>query len=345
MPYYPQLRLTLPPLLEILEWADRQQFDAIHVSTPGPMGLCGWLAAKMLRVPMLATYHTDFPAYVERLSGDHRISGGTVRYISWFYSQCAAVFLRSSAYRFKLLDLGVREDRLAMILPAIDRQQFSPRHRDVNIWAELGVQQPRRLLYAGRVSVEKNMPLLASAFKSLFTLRRDVALIVAGDGPYLQRMRDELSGLPIHFVGEQDDQRLARLYSSSDLLIFPSRTDTLGQVVMEAQACGLPAIVSADGGPKEIVSDGATGIVMSSNEPADWAAAIDALLRDESRRMRMALSASGRASRHDLASSFDRFWADHLAVVEPSLGGAEGVDPAITAQVFPPTASKDSAAL
>ena len=72
MPYYADQPLTIPPLAEVLEWADRQQFDAIHVHTPGPMGLCGWLVAKMLRIPLLGTYHTDFPGYVQNLTGDHR---------------------------------------------------------------------------------------------------------------------------------------------------------------------------------------------------------------------------------------------------------------------------------
>jgi uncharacterized membrane protein len=65
--------LNLPPVLEVLDWADRQQFDVVHVSTPGPMGLCGWLVAKMLRVPLMCTYHTDFPAYVDKLARDHRV--------------------------------------------------------------------------------------------------------------------------------------------------------------------------------------------------------------------------------------------------------------------------------
>src|SRR5262249_14178218 len=104
LPYYEQLPLNLPPLLDILEWSDRQQFDLVHVSTPGPMGLCGWAVSKMLRVPMLATYHTDFPAYAEKLAGDHRITNGTIEYMKWFYNQAAAVFTRSSAYRFNLRD-------------------------------------------------------------------------------------------------------------------------------------------------------------------------------------------------------------------------------------------------
>jgi glycosyltransferase involved in cell wall biosynthesis len=347
MPYYPELKLSLPPVMEILEWADRQQFDAIHVSTPGPMGLCGWLVARMLRVPMLATYHTDFPAYVERLSGDHRITNGTIKYMSWFYNQAATVFLRSPAYRFKLLDLGVPESRLALIQPAIDLKKFNPRHRDVNVWPSLGVTRAKRLLYAGRVSVEKNLPLLVDIFKTLCAMRDDVELIVAGDGPYTAPMHKALQGMPVSFVGHQDDEQLARLYASSDIFVFPSRTDTLGQVVMEAQACGLPAIVSAEGGPREMVLDDVSGMVMSSNDPAAWATAIDALLSDEPRRLRMGLMAANHAGRNDLPASFQRFWDDHLSAVEPD--GNVSTDPSRPHQspamprvtIATPGASKD----
>ena len=353
LPYYPDLRLTLPPVLEILEWSDRQQFDAIHVSTPGPMGLCGWLVAKMLRVPMLATYHTDFPAYVEKLSGDHRITNGTIHYMTWFYSQAAAVFTRSAAYRFKLLDLGVRESKLRTISPAIDTRKFSALHRDVNAGADVGGGESHTLLYAGRVSVEKNLPMLSEVFKSLCESRnRDVALIVAGDGPYLAKMRDDLRGLPAYFVGNQNDEQLAKLYASADLFIFPSRTDTLGQVVMEAQACGLPAVVSAEGGPKENVVDGVSGIVMQSTSATDWTRAIDELLSDEPRRLRMGLSAAQRAARFDLSGSFEQFWRDHVAIAEPDLDespDAVAMPPAIETRVsVPPNmpgVSKDPAGL
>ncbi len=164
MPFYPELKLSFPPVLEVLEWADRQQFDVVHVSTPGPMGLCGWLVSRMLRVPMVCTYHTDFPAYAERLSGDHRVSNGTLAYIKWFYGQAAAVLSRSRAYRFKISDLGVAEEKICTIPAGVDTAKFNPAKRDANIWERLGVAQPLRLLYVGRVSEEKNLALLADAF-------------------------------------------------------------------------------------------------------------------------------------------------------------------------------------
>lgn len=324
LPYYEEITLNLPPVLEVLEWADRQQFDIVHVSTPGPMGLCGWLVAKMLRVPLMCTYHTDFPAYVEKLTRDHRVSNGTATYMKWFYGQAAGVFSRSRAYRFKLHDIGVTEERIEQIQPGVNAEKFNPSHRDEAIWASHRINEPLRLLYAGRVSVEKNLPMLATAFRKLCEKRRDVALVIAGDGPYLEKMRAELSHLPAYFLGYQDDTQLPPLYASADLFVFPSRTDTLGQVVMEAQASGLPALVSPDGGPKESIEDGRTGLVIPSDDPARWAAAMGELLDDTSRRQRMSQVAAQRSGRCALSRTFDGFWEAHLhacekAAIEPPM--------------------------
>ena len=316
LPYYDEITLNIPPILDVLEHADRQQFDVVHVSTPGPMGLCGWLVSKMLRVPLVCTYHTDFPAYVDKLTRDHRVTNGTTAYMKWFYRQAAAVFSRSSSYRFQLSDLGVPEENILQIQPAIDTTKFNPARRDDSIWQRLNIPQPHRLLYAGRVSVEKNLPMLATAFRRLCETRRDAALILAGDGPYREQMQKDLGHLPVHFLGNQSDDQLAALYASSDLFVFPSRTDTLGQVVMEAQASGLPTIVSPDGGPKESIDDGRTGLVVDGTDPARWAAAISELLDDGPRRQRMSQAAAQRSSRQSLSTTFEAFWNTHLHVCQ-----------------------------
>ena len=320
MPYYAELTVNLPPVLEVLEWADRQQFDVIHVSTPGPMGLVGLLAARMLRVPVLATYHTDFPAYVEKLTGDHRLSGGAAQYMRWFYAVPEAVFSRSGAYRFNLVDLGVKEERLRTIRAGIDLSKFNPAKADPRVLASLGVdvrRTPNVMLYAGRVSVEKNLPVLVRAFKQLSTRRRDVCLVVAGDGPYRKQMEQELAGTPAHFAGYCDDAKLAALYATATLFAFPSRTDTLGQVVMEAQACGLPCLVTPDGGPKETVVDGETGLVLPAADPAAWCDAADELLNDRTRLAQMRLASERRGQRLGIKRSFELFWQEHAQVGDP----------------------------
>lgn len=318
-PFYEQLRLCLPPVLDILEWADRQQFDAIHVSTPGPMGLCGWLVSKMLRVPMLATYHTDFPAYANHLCGDHRVTNGAITYLKWFYDQASIVFSRSASYRFQIGDLSIPDSRIRLIPPGINLERFNPRFRDDNCWQAYGVKEPLRLLYSGRVSVEKNIDLLLHSFKHLCNRRKDIALVIAGDGPKVPSLKQLIGECPIYFLGNLQGDELSTAYASADLFVFPSRTDTLGQAVMEAQASGLPAVVGNEGGPKEIVDDGHTGIVIPSADPATWASAIENLLNDRGRRARMSRTASQRMSRFSLQHTFEVFWDAHALSAEPEL--------------------------
>jgi len=158
--------------------------------------------------------------------------------------------------------------------------------------------------------------MLTTVFRRLCAHRQDTALVVAGDGPYLPEMRQQLAGLPVHFLGCLDDASLAALYATSDLLVFPSRTDTLGQVVMEAHASGLPAIVSNEGGPKEIVKDNLTGLVLSENDAAAWTTAIDRLLHDEPRRRAMASAAPQQVAMFSPVAAFEAFWAVHVDSVE-----------------------------
>jgi glycosyltransferase involved in cell wall biosynthesis len=329
MPHYPELRLTLPPIAEVLEWADRQQFDAIHVDTPGPMGVCGWIVASMLRVPLLGTYHTDFPAYVKRYTGDHRLTSATTGYMGWFYTKMATVFSRSRHYQGNLRELGVSPDRFALAQPSFNPETFNPKHRDTAMWAKHGVKEPHRILYCGRVSPEKNLGLLADAFRTLCKTRRDVALIIAGDGPYLVEMTKQLAGLPAYFLGYQNDTQLGPIYASSDLFIFPSRTDTMGQVVIEAQASGLPVLVTNEGGPQEVMDHDVTGLVLPATDAAAWAKAIDALLDDEMRRQRMSRTAPQRMSRFSVEKTFEAFWDQHLQAVTQA---AEHAPAALTAE-------------
>lgn len=316
LPYYADLSLNLPPVLEVLEWADRQQFDVIHISTPGPMGLCGWLVAKMLRVPVLATYHTDFPRYVEALTRDHRITRATTAYMKWLYGQMAAVFSRSPEYHFSLGDLGVADQRIYDIRPGVNITRFNPDHRDDSLWTRHNIAEPFKLLYCGRVSVEKNLPLLVDIFQKLRSIRQDVALVIAGDGPYRQQMQQQLSGMPAYFLGMQNDDQLAALYASSDLFIFPSRTDTLGQVVLEAQACALPVLVSDEGGPRGQMKDDVTGMILSGMDAAEWVQAIDRLLNDADKRSAMKQAAAHRMAHQTLEHSFESFWAEHLSMIQ-----------------------------
>jgi glycosyltransferase involved in cell wall biosynthesis len=316
MPRYEHLELALPPLVRMLRYVDEHRPDVIHISTPGPVGVIGFIASRMVKAPIVGVYHTDFPAYIENLFQDEALTYITARFMKLFYSPFRSIFTRSTDYVDSLTKLGMNREKVLALMPGIRTDEFRPEKRDLSIWPTYGSRgQPVRILSVGRVSVEKNLPLLTKVWRNadakLKAAGTDAELIVVGDGPYRKQMEEELHGTRTRFLGFRYGEELARLYASSDLFVFPSITDTLGQVVMEAQASGIPVLVSDRGGPKEVVQDGRTGMVISADHPTAWIDAIAALASDADRRAAMGSAAHEFMQEYSMARSFEHFWGVH----------------------------------
>ena len=311
MPGYALLDLALPSPGALLARAAVLRPDAVHVSTPGPVGLAGRRFALRHRLPLIGTYHTDFPAYVDHLFDDAALTAVAACALRRFYAPFDRVLVRSAEVTSRVAALGIHTDRIIALRPGIDTDRFHPRHRDRSIWSTFpGIRAPSiKLLYVGRVSVEKNLPMLARIWPRLraaaHTRGLDTQLIIIGDGPYRVAMQRDLATHDAVFLGFRHGDDLARLYASSDLFLFPSTTDTLGQAVMEAQASGLPAIVSDQGGPCEIVVHDRTGLVLGAAQ--DWCAAALALITDPTRRARMSIAARDRLAPMTIARSVQHF--------------------------------------
>ncbi|MBL8764771.1 MAG: glycosyltransferase family 1 protein [Phycisphaerae bacterium] len=324
MPGYPGMRLACPRPARMLAPPPGPPPTAVHASTPGPVGLLGMAAARRWRVPLVATYHTDFPAYVSRLFGDDVLADVCRAAMRAFYTRCDRVLLRSPAYRHVLRALGVPDPALIELTPGIDTTLFDPARRDEAIWDRVAPASPPgpRVLYVGRISVEKNLARLADAWPAARArcAARGVCpgLFVVGDGPFRAELQRRLRGHGAHVLGFRHGPELASLYASSDLFVFPSRTDTLGQAVMEAQASGLPAIVSAAGGPARIVAEGVTGVVVTRDSDAAWADAIASLVRDEPRRRSMGRAAHARSRAWSFDRSFEHFMDAHENLPAPA---------------------------
>jgi glycosyltransferase involved in cell wall biosynthesis/predicted metal-dependent phosphoesterase TrpH len=341
MPKYEQLEMVLPPLMKILRHVDAHQPDVIHISTPGPVGLIGFLAAKMLRVPVLGVYHTDFPAYIDRLFDDHGFTRMTEWYMRFFYEPFRSIFTRSQDYVESLVDLGMPRERMVALMPGLETSKFNATFRDPSVWQKLeaeGVKgvgrQSVKVLYVGRVSVEKNMPMLLNIWKQVHKRCKEqninADLVIVGDGPYRKTMEAELKGKDARFLGFRHGRELSTIYASSDLFVFPSTTDTLGQVVMESQSSGLPVMVTDQGGPKEVVTHGETGYVLPHEEPRAWVDHLFGLIADDAKRKAMGAAAEAAMEPFDIAHSFEHFWQvhteawhEHLATLGITPKGAE----------------------
>lgn len=264
LPEYPELKLHFPPVLDIMDYLEREGFTHIHVSTPGTVGLLGLLMAKLMNLPVAGTYHTDIPNYVHKLTNDAFLEKVAWNYMIWFYGQMETVLVPSAATRAQLVAHGLPHEKTQPLPRWVDTEQYHPRYRDDQWYQRQGLEAGPVLLYVGRVSKEKGLDLLAGAFRGLVDQGYPATLAVVGDGPCRAELQDELAGYPVLFTGYLDGEKLATAYASADLFVFPSATDTFGNVVLEAQASGLPVIVTDQGGPCELMLDQITGLVVES---------------------------------------------------------------------------------
>ncbi len=308
---YEGLKLHVPAVTEVVAAARKRGCDAVHISTPGPMGLLGLVIARELGVPAFGTFHTDFPAYAAQLTGDFHLEAAAWRYMRWFYGQLQRIAVPSASTREKLVWNGIEADKLSVVGRGVRTENFSPQHRDLALRAEWGGARHDWLLYVGRISREKNLECLVETFRRLSAKRKDIGLVVAGDGPYRAEMEAALAGLPVIFTGVKRGEELARIYASADLFVFPSETDTFGVVLLEAQASGLPVIVSSEGGPKDCVIDGLTGSVIKPMNPANLARSIERMFLDRATLLEMRDSAREHALRQTPEKSFTAFWNLH----------------------------------
>jgi glycosyltransferase involved in cell wall biosynthesis len=285
LPEYPELKLSFPPLLDVIDYFEREGFTRIHVSTPGSIGLIALLIAKLMDIPISGTYHTDIPRYVRSLTSDELLENAAWQFMIWFYNQLEEVMVPSTSTRKQLIEHGLPAGKAKPLPRWVDTRRFNPASRDEGFWKGFGIADGIKFLYVGRVSREKNLELLVNAFREIIQSGFSAHLVIIGDGPYRKEMEENLRGYPATFAGFLEGDSLSRGYASSDVFVFPSTTDTFGNVVLEAQASGLPVIVSDEGGPKELMRDGVTGIVVRADDKDSLVEAMLFFLRDPDARL------------------------------------------------------------
>jgi glycosyltransferase involved in cell wall biosynthesis len=220
---------------------------------------------------VLGSYHTELAVYAGLRTADPKLEFIARAAIAAFYGQCNVVLSPSPASDEVLRGMGIEANQIGRWDRGVDVDRFSPAKRDP---ALLGAAPERvNVLYAGRLTKEKGADLLADAFLAARERDPRLQLCLAGGGPEEDGLRERL-GDHGTFLGWLEGDALARAYASADLFLFASRTDTFGQVLLEAQASGLPIVAVAEGGPCAIVEDGVTGLL----RPADAAALADAVV-------------------------------------------------------------------
>ncbi len=314
VPEYPELKLLVPPFMQMLKYCYDEGITHIHAATPGPVGLAALGVARILQLPISGTYHTAIPEYGKALTGDSYVEDVLWKGVSWFYEQMDTIFVPSKATAQILIEHGMTEEKMQVYPRGIDIDRFHPSKQSNILSERFGIQDGLpNMLFVGRVSKEKNLHLLAVAYRALLERGIQARLIVCGDGPYRKEMEGLLEETPALFTGYLKGEELPALYASSGFLVFPSTTDTFGNVVLEAQASGIPVIVTDEGGPQENLLPGETGLIVKGNEVEPLVEAMAQLCQDPARVKAMGAAGRDYMSRRGFREAFAKLYGMYVS--------------------------------
>lgn len=262
LPLYPEVKLT-PPQPGFTAHLRRFRPDLLHLVGPVVAGAVVPFVARNLRLPLIGSYHTDFGAYSHHY-GLGFLQRGVNRWLRWIHNRCRVTLCPSTYTLSTLRQFGFR--RLRIWGRGVDTERFHPRYRSEAWRASVGLQPDETLLlYVGRLAAEKRVELLPEALRGLDKAR----LVLVGDGPYRAELERRCVGLPVHFTGYLKGEALAIAFASADLFVFPSDTDTFGQVIQEAMASGLPVVGARSGGSLDLIREGQNGSLFAPGVASD----------------------------------------------------------------------------
>jgi glycosyltransferase involved in cell wall biosynthesis len=282
VPHYESLKLKIPSLLKSIEMLYRHEPDEVYISSPATLGMFGLLFAKLISARTVGVWHTDFTEQARRIVGHETVVDFIEMGTRVFFSQLDEIAVPTNEYIDLLEERGYDRSRMSVFKRGI--QVNDSVTSEISMCDVVPVNDGFTLMYAGRVSQDKNLEFLFDVYDEVLKYFPDTNLVLAGDGPWLneiiKKRLDKYERL--YCTGYLEHNCLPVLYTSSDLFVFPSNTDTFGMVVLEAQAYGLPCIVTNMGGPQELVKDGITGYIRTTEETDSvntWARLIRKIIR------------------------------------------------------------------
>jgi len=255
VPFYAGMSLGVPGLPALVETLAEGRYDAVHVTAPGPAGIAATLLNRIAGTPLIASYHTELASYAGLRSGDDKIESMARMALGAFYGAPSLVLSPSPAADRSLLALGIDSSKLGRWERGVDVSRFDPSKA-----VREDYPGEVKVFYAGRLTREKGVDLLAESFLRAQAADPRLHLLLAGGGPEESELRSRL-GERATFLGWLEGDDLARAYASADVFLFCSTTDTYGQVVLEAGASGVPVVAVAEGGPASLVENRHTGML------------------------------------------------------------------------------------
>lgn len=276
---YPECRLAIPQLRALNGELHKFKPDLLHVATPFNIGLFGMRYGKKEKIPMIASYHTNFDRYLVHYHLDLLLPL-LWRYLQWFHRPFEKIFVPSEETRNVLYSKSFIN--VEIWSRGVDCNMFTPQNRDYSVREKYNISKKYIFLYVGRLAPEKGLDVLQEIINKLpSSLKECVHWLIVGDGPDRNVVDQwEKKHSNVTCTGYLSGEELARVYASSDLFVFPSSTETFGNVVLEAAASGLPAMVADSGGVTEIVQDGVTGCICKAREPHSFIQNIISIMED-----------------------------------------------------------------
>jgi glycosyltransferase involved in cell wall biosynthesis len=313
LPFYPQVRLGVASPMRLRSLFVGERPDLVHVATEGPLGCSAVLAARGLGLPVASSFHTNYDHYSSHY-GFPGVEWLVRGYLRWFHNLTGVTLVPSEATRRRLTADGVR--RVEIWSRGVDAEAFHPRRRDDGLRRSLGLAaDDPLLLYVGRLAAEKNLPALMAAFARARSSGRfhRVRLAVVGDGPLAGALRAmQVPGA--FFPGPKYGADLARWYASADVFAFPSLSETFGNVVLEAQASGLPVVGFDCQAVSERLRHDVDGVLTPA--AGDLADGLRRLCQDAALRRQFGRQARESARRQDWKPIFDRLEERYLELAE-----------------------------
>ena len=310
---YPDCRLSVPNYLSVKREMNKFKPDIIHVITEFSLGLCGLRYAKTHNVPVVSSYETNIPQYLKYYHMKF-LEKRSWAFFRWFHGKCDRSFSPSLATLELLKSKGL--NNLDVWERGIELGSFSPKNRDEELRESMNVKDKLVFLYVGRVSAEKNLEIFLRVAEKLDEKYKDkIHFIMVGGGPSLKKLI-AIAPKNITFTGFVKGIKLAKIYASADVFLFPSATETLGFVVLEAMASGLPVICCGEGGVKDNVIDGHNGIICEHKNVQEYCTAAEKLINDPSLRHRMSENAIEHAAHKDWNNAIANLVDGYRDVIE-----------------------------
>ena len=317
LPGYAGLQWGQSALHKLLRRWQQRRPDVLYIATEGPLGLSALRAARRLGIPVVSGFHTNFQQYTGHY-GMGLLTRLLTGYLRWFHNRTRMTLVPSLSQRMELQRRGF--ERLELLARGVDGQLFHPCRRSAELRAAWGLSEADiAVLHVGRLAAEKNLPLLVRSFRTLQQQnpQHNLRLVLVGDGPQRLQLQAELPDAV--FCGIQRGEQLAEHYASGDLFLFPSLSETFGNVVLEALAAGLAVVAYDQAAAAQHIRHGHNGALAS---PGDEQAFIDAaqwLLEDAESLRRVRLNARQHAGRQGWPAIVEQFEQHLLVACTPPL--------------------------